>query len=90
MGKIVQKVKEKGGSTVILADHGNFERMWDFENNMPHTAHTVGDVPFIIVDEEFKNRKMASGGRLSDVVPTFLEMMGVPKPEEMTGRSLLL
>lgn len=90
VGRVVEKVKEKGGSAVVLADHGNFERMWDFKNNMPHTAHTVGDVPFIIVDEEFRNRKMASGGRLADVVPTFLEVMGLPKPEEMTGKSLLL
>jgi 2,3-bisphosphoglycerate-independent phosphoglycerate mutase len=89
VGKVVDKVKELGGSTVILADHGNFERMWDFKNNMPHTAHTVGDVPFIVVDEEFKGRKMAEGGRLADVVPTFLEVMGIEKPAEMTGDSLL-
>jgi len=89
VGKVVDKVKELGGSTVILADHGNFERMWDFENNMPHTAHTVGDVPFIIVDEEFKNRTMAEGGKLADVVPTMLEVMGLEKPKEMTGNSLL-
>ncbi|MHC5157686.1 MAG: 2,3-bisphosphoglycerate-independent phosphoglycerate mutase [Planctomycetota bacterium] len=90
VGKVVNKVEELGGSTVILADHGNFERMWDFKNNMPHTAHTVGDVPFIIVDEEFKNRKMAEGGKLADVVPTMLEVMGLEKPEEMAGKSLLL
>ncbi|MDH4203288.1 MAG: 2,3-bisphosphoglycerate-independent phosphoglycerate mutase [Phycisphaerae bacterium] len=90
VGKVVDKVKELGGSTIILADHGNFERMWDFENNMPHTAHTVGDVPFIIVDEEFKNRKMAEGGKLADVVPTMLEVMGLEKPKEMAGKSLLL
>ena len=90
VGKVVDKVKAIGGSCVILADHGNFERMWDFENDMPYTAHTVGDVPFIIVDEEFKNRKMAEGGRLADVVPTMLEVMGIDKPEEMTGKSLLI
>ncbi len=90
VGKVVDKVKSLGGSCVILADHGNFERMWDFKNDMPYTAHTVGDVPFIIVDEEFKTRKMAEGGRLADVVPTMLEVMGLGKPEEMTGKSLLL
>ncbi|MHC4949685.1 MAG: 2,3-bisphosphoglycerate-independent phosphoglycerate mutase [Planctomycetota bacterium] len=89
VGRVVDKVKELGGSAVILADHGNFERMWDFKNDMPHTAHTIGDVPFIIVDEEFKNRKMAEGGKLADVVPTMLEVMGLEKPEEMTGNSLL-
>jgi 2,3-bisphosphoglycerate-independent phosphoglycerate mutase len=90
VGKVVDKVKAMGGSCIILADHGNFERMWDFENDMPHTAHTVGDVPLIVVDEEFKDRKMAEGGRLADVVPTFLEIMGVDKPQEMTGKSLLI
>lgn len=90
VGKVVDKVKELGGSTVILADHGNFERMWDFKNDMPHTAHTVGDVPFIVVDEEFKGRTLAEGGKLADVAPTFLEVMGLEKPPEMTGKSLLL
>jgi 2,3-bisphosphoglycerate-independent phosphoglycerate mutase len=90
VGRILDKVKQMGGSAVILADHGNFERMWDFENDMPYTAHTVGDVPFIIFDEKFKNRKMAPGGRLADVAPTFLEVLGLPKPAEMTGKSLLI
>lgn len=90
VGRILDKVKQLGGSAIILADHGNFEKMWDFENNMPYTAHTVGDVPFIVFDERFKNRKMAAGGKLADVVPTFLEVMGLPKPAEMTGKSLLV
>jgi 2,3-bisphosphoglycerate-independent phosphoglycerate mutase len=89
VGKILEKVKQKGGSAVILADHGNFEKMWDFKNNMPHTAHTIGDVPFIVFDEEFKHRKMAPG-RLADAIPTFLEVMGLEKPAEMTGKSLLI
>ena len=89
VGKILEKVKEKKGSAVILADHGNFEKMWDFKNNMPHTAHTVGDVPFIVFDEQFKHRKMVHG-RLADVVPTFLEVIGLEKPAEMTGKSLLI
>ncbi|MHC4927307.1 MAG: 2,3-bisphosphoglycerate-independent phosphoglycerate mutase [Planctomycetota bacterium] len=90
VGRVVDKVKELGGSSIILADHGNFERMWDVENDMPYTAHTVGDVPFIIVDDAFKDRKMAEGGKLADVVPTFLEVMGIDQPEDMTGKSLLL
>jgi 2,3-bisphosphoglycerate-independent phosphoglycerate mutase len=90
VGRVVDKVKSLGGSCVILADHGNFERMWDFKNDMPHTAHTVGDVPLIVVDEDFKGRKMAEGGRLADAIPTMLEVMGLDKPDEMTGKSLLL
>lgn len=90
VGKILDKIKEMGGVAIILADHGNFSRMWDFENDMPHTAHTVGKVPLIVFDERFKGRKMAEGGRLADAVPTLLEMMGLEKPQEMTGNSLLL
>jgi 2,3-bisphosphoglycerate-independent phosphoglycerate mutase len=89
VGQILDKVKELGGSAIILADHGNFSRMWDFENNMPHTAHTVGSVPFIVFDEKFKTRKMKPNGRLADVVPTMLEVMGLDKPKDMTGESLL-
>lgn len=88
VGRILDKVKQKGGCALILADHGNFEKMWDFENNMPHTAHTVGDVPMVVFDEQFKGRKMVNG-RLADVAPTFLELMGAPKPAEMTGASVL-
>jgi 2,3-bisphosphoglycerate-independent phosphoglycerate mutase len=90
VGRILERVKKLGGGALICADHGNFERMWDSINNMAHTAHTVGDVPMIVFDERLKGRKLAEGGRLADVVPTFLEMMGVDKPAEMTGRSLLL
>ena len=89
VGKILDKVKELGGSAVVLADHGNFSRMWDFENNMPHTAHTVGKVPFIVFDERYKGRKLRDGGRLADAIPTMLDMMGIEKPQEMTGQSLI-
>jgi 2,3-bisphosphoglycerate-independent phosphoglycerate mutase len=88
VGRIVDKTLALGGSLVITADHGNFERVWDTANNLPHTAHTVGDVPLIVVDDAFKGRQMANG-RLADVVPTLLEVMGLPVPAEMTGKSLL-
>jgi 2,3-bisphosphoglycerate-independent phosphoglycerate mutase len=90
VGKILDKVKALGGAAVILADHGNFSRMWDFDNDMPHTAHTVGSVPFIVFDEQAKGRKMADGGKLADVVPTLLSIMGLEQPEDMTGENLLL
>jgi 2,3-bisphosphoglycerate-independent phosphoglycerate mutase len=89
VGKILAKIKALGGAAVITADHGNFERMWDTENNMPHTAHTVGDVPLIVFDEKARGRKMRSGGRLADVLPTLLDVMELPKPQEMTGETLL-
>jgi 2,3-bisphosphoglycerate-independent phosphoglycerate mutase len=90
VGKILDKIKAMGGAAVVTADHGNFERMWDTENNMPHTAHTVGDVPLIVFDEKNKGRKMRTDGRLADVMPTLLDVMEVPKPQEMTGESLLI
>jgi len=74
---------------LITADHGNFEKMWDTPKNQPHTAHTVGDVPLIVFDERFKNCKLRKGGRLADIGPTLLQMMDLPQPEEMIGRSLL-
>ncbi len=89
VGRILDKVKELGSAAIILADHGNFSRMWDFDNDMPHTAHTVGSVPFIVFDEQAKGRKMADG-KLADVVPTLLAIMGLEKPKDMTGKNLLL
>ncbi|MHC4616956.1 MAG: 2,3-bisphosphoglycerate-independent phosphoglycerate mutase [Planctomycetota bacterium] len=89
VGRVLDKVKALGGRALITADHGNFEKMWDTEKNQPHTAHTVGDVPFIVFDERYKGRKLRDGGRLADVGPTLLEMMGLAQPQEMTGRSLL-
>jgi len=88
VGKILDKVKSLGGAAIITADHGNFEKMVQ-ENGKPHTAHTVGDVPLIVFDERYKNNKLRQGGILADVGPTFLEMMSLPQPKEMTGKSLL-
>ena len=89
VGKILDKVKELGGSAVVLADHGNFSRMWDVENDMPHTAHTVGKVPFIVFDERYKGKTLRDGGRLADAIPTMLDMMGIEKPADMTGETLI-
>ena len=88
MGRVLDKVESLGGRAIITADHGNFEKMIDGSPDNPHTAHTIGDVPLIVFDERYKNRKLREGGRLADVGPTLLEMMGLPQPEEMTGQSL--
>jgi 2,3-bisphosphoglycerate-independent phosphoglycerate mutase len=87
VGKVLEKVKSMGGAAIVTADHGNFEKMAE-GNDKPHTAHTVGDVPLIIFGEQFKNCKLRNGGILADVGPTLLEMMDLPKPAEMTGKSL--
>jgi len=89
VGRILDKVTSLKGAAVITADHGNFEKMWDEKKNQPHTAHTIGDVPLIVFDRRYRNRKLRQGGRLADIGPTLLEMMKLPQPEEMTGRSLL-
>jgi len=89
VGKILDKVKSMGGAAIVTADHGNFEKMIDGSPDNPHTAHTIGDVPLIVFDERYKGKKLREGGRLADVGPTLLEMMGLPQPEEMTGKSLL-
>ncbi len=89
VGKILDKVKEMNGSVIITADHGNFERMLDIKNDAPQTAHTTGDVPLVIFGEQYKNKKLREGGILADVAPTLLDMMGLVKPQEMTGQSLI-
>ena len=88
VGKILGKIKSLGGAAIITADHGNFERMLDIKEDKPHTSHTTGDVPLIVFDEQHKTMKLREGGRLADVGPTLLEMMGLAQPEEMTGQSL--
>jgi len=89
VGKVLKQVKDMGGAAIVTADHGNFEKMIDGSPDNPHTAHTVGDVPLIVFDKRYKKSTLRQGGRLADIGPTLLEMMRLPQPEEMTGRSLL-
>ena len=86
--KVVDKILELGGNAIITADHGNADKMLD-ENGNAFTAHTTNMVPMIVVGEKFKNKKLASGGKLCDIAPTLLDMMGVEIPKEMTGKSLI-
>jgi 2,3-bisphosphoglycerate-independent phosphoglycerate mutase len=74
---------------IITADHGNAEQMWDPRNDCPHTAHTTFDVPLIAVSPGVRGGRFRPGGRLADVAPTILAMIGLPLPAAMTGRSLL-
>ncbi len=90
VGKIIDKIISIGGSAVITADHGNVELMYDPENNVPFTSHTTYPVPFILVDQKLKNAKLHSDGKLADVIPTMLHLMGLTQPKEMTGRSLII
>jgi 2,3-bisphosphoglycerate-independent phosphoglycerate mutase len=89
VGRVVDAVLKQGGSLVVTADHGNCEQMIDPENGHPHTAHTTYAVDLIVVDDRFKGRPLRTGGRLADIAPTLLAMMGFEPPPEMEGRSLL-
>ncbi|MRR56313.1 MAG: 2,3-bisphosphoglycerate-independent phosphoglycerate mutase [Deltaproteobacteria bacterium] len=88
VGVVVDKVLSLGGSLLITADHGNAESMVD-ENGNPHTAHTCNPVPLVLVGDAGKGLTLRSGV-LADIAPTVLEILGVPKPAEMTGSSLLV
>ena len=87
-GRVVTRVQELGGAVLITADHGNAEQMQD-DNGEPFTAHTTNPVWLILVDNLRKGVKLREGGRLADVAPTMLNMLGLMQPEEMTGESLL-
>ncbi len=86
LSKIVPAVLDLGGALLITADHGNVEQLWDFENDSPWTAHTANTVPLIVVSDKYNI--IASGG-LSDIAPTILNMLGIDKPDEMTGKNLV-
>jgi len=89
LGKTVEAIRAAGGRVIITADHGNAEKMIDYATKEPHTAHTNNPVPVILVDDTRKDVKLRQDGRLADIAPTLLELMGLKKPEEMTGESLI-
>jgi 2,3-bisphosphoglycerate-independent phosphoglycerate mutase len=88
IGAVAAAVREVHGALVITADHGNLEMMRDPATHQPHTAHTVGPVPLLYLGE--REAALRGGGALRDVAPTLLDLMGIPQPPEMTGRSLLV
>lgn len=92
VGDLLAALASVGGRAVVCADHGNAEQLWDAASNGPHTSHTLNLVEVFIVGEGFKagETQMRSGGRLGDIAPTVLHLMGRPKPTEMTGESLVV
>ena len=86
LSRIVPEVLKLGGVMLIIADHGNCEQMWDDKNNVPLTSHTTNPVNFIVVSN---NNYVAHSGGLSDIAPTILKLVGIKKPAEMTGKSLI-
>lgn len=88
VGKAVEAVKEIDGVLFLCADHGNAEELINLETNEPWTAHTTNPVPFILINGP-EGVTLREGGKLCDIAPTLLELLGLEQPEEMTGKSLL-
>lgn len=89
VGKAVEALLSVDGQMFICADHGNAEQLVDYTTREPFTAHTINPVPFILVNYD-KDYTLAEDGCLADIIPTMIEMMKMVKPEEMTGKSLLV
>jgi 2,3-bisphosphoglycerate-independent phosphoglycerate mutase len=87
LARVLASAESAGARLLVTADHGNCETMIDPETGGPHTAHTTSPVPLVVVDPD-GDRPLRSGGSLRDVGPTVLELLGLPRPEEMTGRDL--
>ena len=88
LGRLESAVIDAGGTLLVTADHGNCEMMRDAETGQPHTAHTLNPVPAILINgPEWANG--LRGGRLADVAPTLLRLLGLDQPAVMTGRSLI-
>ena len=84
--RVVSAIEEKNGIILMTADHGNAEQMIDYKTGEPHTAHTTNVVPLVLIGVEGVQLKV---GKLADLAPTMLDLMELPKPEEMTGESII-
>jgi 2,3-bisphosphoglycerate-independent phosphoglycerate mutase len=89
LSEIAVAVDKVRGTALITADHGNSEQMWDSKNTVPHTQHTLNPVPLILYGEKHGATSLRSGGKLGDLAPTLLDLMGLKQPAEMTGISLI-
>lgn len=88
LGKVIDAVIAQDGAMIVTADHGNCETMVNPETGEPHTAHTTNPVPVALIGGA-KDAKLRAGGRLADLAPTLLDLMGLKKPDEMTGETLI-
>ena len=88
LGRVVDKVLELDGTVFITADHGNAETMIDFSTGNPFTAHTTDPVPFVWVSNHTEGKSLKDG-KLADIAPTMLTVMGLDVPAEMSGESLI-
>lgn len=89
LGRVAKAIKDVDGVLLVTADHGNAEKMLDEQTGQPYTAHTVGKVMDVLVNAP-KDVKGLKDGKLADIAPTLLDLLGIPKPAEMNGQSLLI
>ena len=89
LGKIADKILEKNGSLLVTADHGNVDLMVDPVTGVPFTQHTTNQVPLLLVSNEYKGVGLKENGKLADLAPTMLDILGIEKPVEMDGESLI-
>lgn len=89
VGELLETTDKAGGAAVITADHGNSDQMWVPETKSPHTAHTLNPVEFVVYGKGCENLTLGEGGRLADIAPTILKLMGLKQPESMTGQCLI-
>ncbi len=88
VGRVLDAAVEHGVSVLLTADHGNCDEMVDPVTGEPHTQHTLYPVPCLVIDEQ--PWQLMTGGGISNIAPTVLQLMGIPQPPQMTARSLLL
>jgi 2,3-bisphosphoglycerate-independent phosphoglycerate mutase len=89
VGKVVEATLALGGGLLITADHGNAEQLIDYETGQPFTAHTTNPVPLYLVGQHLAQAHLRTDGILADVSPTILQLLNIPQPKDMSGRSLL-
>jgi 2,3-bisphosphoglycerate-independent phosphoglycerate mutase len=89
LGRVVEAVLSRDGTALVTADHGNAEQMLEPNSQEPHTAHTTNRVPLILAGQRYRGSILRQDGALEDIAPTMLEILRIPQPPEMTGRSLI-
>jgi 2,3-bisphosphoglycerate-independent phosphoglycerate mutase len=90
VGRVVEVALAMGGGLLITADHGNAEQLIDYDTGKPFTAHTTNPVPLYLVVPQLSHVRLRAGGILADVAPTILDVMGIPQPKDMTGKTLII
>ncbi|HEX8995256.1 MAG TPA: 2,3-bisphosphoglycerate-independent phosphoglycerate mutase [Ktedonobacterales bacterium] len=90
VGRVVEATLAQGGAALITADHGNAEQLVEYDTGKPLTSHTTNPVPFYFVVPQWPDAQLRNDGILADIAPTMLQLLGIPKPEGMTGHSLII